>query len=133
MEGGKTYHCVVRRLKCTKCGKLHTELPRDLTPYKHYVTDAIEDVVDEVTSEQDPLTADGPSNETMKRWRKWMRENYARIQGFIRNAKAATTDEDLPFDFGSSTLARWRSEGHGWLYKVMACVYNFGAFLAPFY
>lgn len=89
--------------------------------------------MDEITTEQDPLTADGPSNLTMKRWRKWMRKNLDRIHGLIRNAHAKAADKELSFDYGSSVLAEWRDDGHGWLYKVMVCVYNFGAFLAPFY
>lgn len=133
VEGGKTYHCVVRRLRCRHCGRLHTELPQDLSPNRHYINTAVEDVLDEVTSEEDPLTADGPSAQTMKRWRQWFRRNFERILGCIRHAFAQAQDTELPPDFASATLKKWRNDGPGWLYPAMACVYNFGGFLVPFY
>jgi hypothetical protein len=133
MEGGKTYHCMVRRLWCSHCCRLHTELPQDLSPNKHYVNAAVEDVLDGVTSEEDPLTADGPSAQTMYRWRKWFRKNLERIHGGIRHAYTEAQDTELSPDFASATLEKWRSEGSGWLCRALACVYNFGGFLVPFY
>ena len=86
-EDGRTLWCTVRRFKCTNCNRLHTEIPKQLTPYKHYQTSSIEDVIDGVTDESDPATADGPSEQTMKRWRRWFSSNEDRLHGYIRNTQ----------------------------------------------
>ena len=36
---------LLRRLRCTQCEKLHTELPDFLVPYKRYSRKSIEDVL----------------------------------------------------------------------------------------
>jgi hypothetical protein len=69
----------------------------------------------------------------MYRWRKWFRKNLERIHGGIRHAYTEAQDTELSPDFASATLEKWRSEGSGWLCRALACVYNFGGFLVPFY
>ena len=32
---------LIRRLKCSNCGRLHRELPDCLVPYKHYASEVI--------------------------------------------------------------------------------------------
>ena len=61
---------MVRRLKCTRCDRIHTELPYEVVPYKHYMRTVIEDVLDGVVDEKDPAAASGPSDLTMWRWRR---------------------------------------------------------------
>ena len=53
--GGKKSWFAINRLKCTneKCRRLHNELPDCMIPYKHYGSDIIEDVVDEVIGADD--------------------------------------------------------------------------------
>lgn len=70
--GGKKSWFAINRLKCTneKCRRLHHELPDCMFPYKHYGTEIIEDVVDEVVGPEDIETEDYPCEGTMKHW-KW--------------------------------------------------------------
>ena len=46
----------VRRLRCDRCKRLHSELPDILTPRKHYATEIIENVVDDVSTPDDETT-----------------------------------------------------------------------------
>ena len=41
LEGGMKRRFLIRRLKCSNCGKLHRELPDCLVPYKHYASEVI--------------------------------------------------------------------------------------------
>ena len=45
-EGHERHVCIIRRMKCTKCGILHRELPDFLVPYKHYTAEVISGVLD---------------------------------------------------------------------------------------
>src|SRR5699024_11920458 len=36
LEGGRKRRFLIRRLKCSSCGRIHRELPDCLVPYKHY-------------------------------------------------------------------------------------------------
>lgn len=82
---GEKKACLLRRLRCDRCRRLHIELPDVLTPYKHYATEIIENVVDEVSSPDDPSTEDYPCERTMQRWSEWIRRNTTQIDGFLRS------------------------------------------------
>ena len=40
-EGHERHVCIIRRMKCMKCGILHRELPDFLVPYKHYTAEVM--------------------------------------------------------------------------------------------
>ncbi len=52
-----------------------------MIPYKHYGSDIIEDVVDEVVGSDDLGTEDYPCEGTMKHWKWWISQNEANIGG----------------------------------------------------
>ena len=60
----------VRRFRCDKCNRIHTELPEAITPNKHYKTSVISDVLSGRVVEGDAICELGPSDLTMARWRK---------------------------------------------------------------
>lgn len=64
--GGKKHQVQIRRLKCTQCGKLHNELPSQLTPHKHYATGVIEDVISGRVDEDEDRTVEGPGCLTLR-------------------------------------------------------------------
>lgn len=47
-EGGNNRFLIIRRLRCDQCHRLHNELPDCVVPHKHYSTDVISGVLDEV-------------------------------------------------------------------------------------
>ena len=53
LEGGDRQRFLIRRLKCSNCGKLHRELPDCLVPYKHYASEVISGVLDGVVTPED--------------------------------------------------------------------------------
>ena len=59
---------LIRRLKCSSCGKLHRELPDCLVPYKHYASEVISGVLDGIVTPEDDDSADYPCEMTMLRW-----------------------------------------------------------------
>lgn len=59
----------LQRYKCPECNKLHTVIPKNICPYKHYKKTVIRDVIYGFTYEGDLKSENGPSDETMERWR----------------------------------------------------------------
>jgi hypothetical protein len=43
---GNTKTLLIRRLRCTSCGKIHHELPDILVPYKRHCAETIEQITD---------------------------------------------------------------------------------------
>ncbi len=135
LPGGKTEWFVINRLKCTNesCGRLHRELPECLSPYKHYDAQLIEDVLDDVVSEEDVECEDYPSEQTMKHWRFWLQLNERHIEGQMKS----TADRllDLGTEFARSTdflLKELRTRiAPGWLKLLNRFLYNTGGGMIP--
>lgn len=83
-ESGEKRIYMVNRLKCEKCGKMHRQLTDKMVKFKHYAAEVIEDVIDEVISEEDGLTH--PCEGTMRLWRLWFLYNREQMEGQIRAA-----------------------------------------------
>ena len=79
LEGGRKRRFLIRRLKCSSCGRLHRELPDCLVPYKHYAAEEISGVLDGVVTPEDDDSADYPCETTMHRWHCWLEANRLRI------------------------------------------------------
>ena len=76
---------LIRRLKCSSCGKLHRELPDCLVPYKHYASEVISGVLDGIVTPEDDDSADYPCEMTMRRWHYWLEANRIRIDGYLKS------------------------------------------------
>jgi hypothetical protein len=61
---GATRSYYLRRLRCAGCGKLHTEIPAFMLPYKHYTRAAIAEGM------RGGPTCCPADNSTIRRWRK---------------------------------------------------------------
>lgn len=127
----------VRRLYCTKCRRLHTELPSCLSPYKHYETEVIEGVVDNVVTPDDVDSEDYPCESTMVRWKRWVMLNRLFIEGYLRMIGFNVLG--LGSDFLRSTenmldsiRSHFRKTGKSWLALINRIIYNSGASLSPF-
>ena len=71
--GREKEYKIVRRFRCSKCKKYHTEIPFSITPYKHYRTIVIKEVIDGIVCEYDKICEEGPHEMTMNRWRRQYR------------------------------------------------------------
>lgn len=130
VAGGEKEWYRIRRLKCTddKCGRLHNELPDSMYPYKHYDCGLIEDVVEEVLSEEDLETEDYPCEGTIKHWKWWLEMNKENIEGQIRSAAHRFLDYEEEFLKSRESLLEGLKEriSPGWLKAVAAFIYNSG-------
>ena len=52
-EGGTRECLMIRRFRCQNCHSYHNELPDCLVPYKHYETEVIAGVQDEINLPED--------------------------------------------------------------------------------
>ena len=133
--GGKKSWFAINRLKCTneKCQRLHNELPDCMIPYKHYGSDIIEDVVDEVIGADDPGTENYPCEATMKHWKWWISQNEANINGQMRSMLHHLLDLDIGFLKSRESLLKELREqiSPGWLSVVTRFIYNSGGRIEP--
>ena len=131
-EGGTGESLMIRRFRCQNCHSYHNELPDCLVPYKHYETEVIADVLDEVILPEDLDSEDYPSFSTMVRWLQWFRENLQRIEGYLRTAgyQILNLGEGLLFT-SDSLLSKIRDRHQNWLELILRLIYNSGGFLVP--
>lgn len=118
--------------RCPDCKKRHRVLPDFLTPYKHYDSEVIEDVLDGVISEADGL--DHPCEITMQRWRVWIEKNLPGIEGMIRSAGYRLLDFGAEFLKSTGSLLEELREriSPGWLRSTVRFIYNSGGRLVPY-
>lgn len=136
---GETSHVLIERRKCQNpaCGKLHRCLPSQLTRFKHFATEVIEDTCDEVVIPEDPESPDfieSPSPRTVAGWKEWVRHNTPNINGYLRTAGYSILGFSVQFlKSGVSLLDELRKDGGGWLAAIQQIIYNSGGFLEPWY
>ena len=75
---------MINRMECTGCGRIHRQLTDGMVKFKQYAAEVIEDVIDGVISESDPI--DYPCEGTMKHWHWWFGYNKEQMEGQIRSA-----------------------------------------------
>ena len=130
---GKTYQgeavtFLIPRFKCNRCKRLHNALPDCLVPHKHYVSEVIENVIDEVSTPEDETTEDYPCERTMERWKKWFSKNKTHIDGFLKSALSRLSGGDTsPLYTRESLLQICRDKGAGWIGIVEKVIYNSGS------
>ena len=61
---------ILRRMRCTKCGKLHREIPKFIIPYKEYEYEVIMGVLEGYVTSDTLGYEDYPCEMTMIRWKK---------------------------------------------------------------
>lgn len=133
-EGGITDFIIIRRLKCLRCGTLHVELPDCSVPYKHYDSDVISGVIDEIVTPDDEDSEDYPCQETMKRWIMWFKENMTRSEGYLRNAIYRLLDHSNDFLLSGTPLLSFIKHldvSPNWLGYILRVIYNCGGYLVP--
>ena len=109
---GKTITYLLRRMRCCNCGKLHTELPDKLLPYKRYEADAVEALI------SGKGAACVASMRTKKRWLHWFESLWKLfLLMFIRSMKAKSV----------GMLDNTSKKGHkksGWLTAAVSKIIN---------
>ena len=126
-EGGEKCWVQIRRFRCKNCGRHHNELPDCLVPHKHYVTEAIAGVLDDVVTPEDEDSENYPTEQTMIRWKKWFALNKANIEGHLRNIGYSILGlgKDILIQ-KDSLLEHLRKQRQDWLERVLRLIYNTG-------
>lgn len=121
-------------MKCTNngCSRLHNALPDCVAPYKHYASEIIAGVLDEIITPDDAEDEDYPCEATMFRWKHWLMANRLRIEGYL-NAIGywlLEWDKEAP-EPNVSLLETLRASNSCWLEAILRMLYNAGGFLEP--
>jgi len=111
---GITMFFLLRRLRCCKCGKLHTELPDKLLPYKRYEAKAIEKTI------SGKGTACVASMRTKKRWIRWF-ERFRKMFPILFICRAKK-NSGIKADKESTGTTK----EYGWLQYVVSKIINTG-------
>jgi len=143
-NGAKSY-VMIERWKCQNpdCHIIHRLLPSQLTKFKHFLTEIIEDTVDDVVIPEDPNdptaekgddSIESPSLRTVVRWKKWILHNTSYINGYVKAAGHSILGLSTQFlKSGISLLDELRRNGGGWLSTLQCIIYNSGGFLEAWY
>ena len=134
--GGKKKWILINRLKCTNenCKRLHHELPDCVVPYKHYSSELIEDVIDDVRTVNDLEMEDYPCEGTIKHWKWWHLKNETNINGQMRSMLHHLLDLKAEFLKSRESLLKELRErvSPGWLSVVVRVLYNCGGRIEPY-
>ncbi len=65
----KTTHIAIQRMRCSRCGSFHRELPDFIFPYKQYEAEIIQGVLEGLITSDTLGFEDYPCEMTMIRWR----------------------------------------------------------------
>lgn len=134
LEGGERKCIYMERLQCTNegCRRLHNALPDCLIPYKHYASEVISGVLDDIINPDDTEAEDYPCEATMLRWKHWLMANRLRIDGYLRSIgyRLLGLGEEL-LSSKVSLLEKTRAANSCWLEAILRMIYNSGGFLEP--
>lgn len=128
--GGKSCGFAVAVFRCNNedCTFKYTRvLPDIMTPHKHYSTEVIENVVDEVCTPETIQTEDYPCELTMQRWKDWIAGNRNHADGVLRSIGSRLLEfgEEL-LNSKTSLMDQLRKDGEGWLGILNRISWNFG-------
>lgn len=101
-------------------------------PYKHYATEVISGVLDEVITPDDTEAEDYPCETTMYRWKLWLALNYLRMDGYLKSIgnRLLGMGEGLLSSL-VPLLDQLRHSNPCWLEAILRMIYNSGGFLVP--
>lgn len=68
-KGRTSDYLRLRRLKCSKCGVIHREIPEEIYPYKQYEAELINGVLEGFITSNTMGYEDYPCEMTMNRWK----------------------------------------------------------------
>jgi hypothetical protein len=123
-KAGELIELIIRRLRCSKCNKIHHELPDNLIPYKRYDSESIQAVV----AHNDNLDV-AVDNSTITRWRRWFKAMSPHFIGCLISV-VARYEKETVIDLSTlpeSVLGRifyFVGSNDFWLARVVRTVAN---------
>jgi len=119
-EGDKEIYRL-RRLSCRVCGKLHTELPDFILPFKHYDAQTIQ-----ATLEESPDNSCAADESTMARWRRSFARAQEAIAALLVSYYMRLTENSASLFDAENIMARIKAGQKHWLSFVMRLLINSG-------
>ena len=119
---GETRSFLLRRLRCTECKKLHTELPDTIQPYKHYDSDTIQSILDDCAE----ALACAADDSTVRRWKNEFTEAEPDINQRLASVYAHLSNGEVPIAATVHILDRIKAKAKRWLAFVMKLLINSG-------
>ena len=119
---GESQSFLLRRLRCTECKKIHTELPDIIQPYKHYNSDTIQSILDDCADASDCAADDS----TVRRWKAEFAEAEPDINQRLASVYAQMSDGEVPITPTVHILDRIKIVAKRWLAFVMKLLINSG-------
>lgn len=135
LAGGEKQWYMIPRWECKNedcpC-RLHSGIPNNLTPYKHYDAEVIEDVIDDRKSSEDIETEDYPCEQTMQNWKAWIEKNRVNIDGQLRSIGYRLLEFGYEFLNDRSSLLEELKKRicPGWLKVICQAIWNTGGRIA---
>lgn len=120
MDDGRRDTYRLRRLVCKNCGKLHTEMPDKMQPFKHYSSEVIETIIDD--SRNDCPAEDS----TIYRWKSTFKASSGQLESMLRSYWIKYKNQSFPLLRGISLLEKIRKHNTGWLAIVTRLLVNTG-------
>jgi len=120
-DDGQKHWIRIRRLKCKGCRKIRRQLPDAILPYKHYLAQVIEGVLD--SREPEPT---GPETSTLVRWRVWFTWAKMVMEAVLLSIQMQAMGLLYKLYGDETPLAARRNKGGGWLLDSMRQSINAG-------
>ena len=111
----------LRRLRCSQCKKIHTELPDSMQPYKHYESASIQDTIDGIA---DNYCAAEES--TLYRWKTTFKNAKVKIEALLIACWIYLNQQPYAILKTDSLLENMQSSIPRWLAFVMQMLINSG-------
>jgi hypothetical protein len=105
-------------LKCKRCGKIHTELPGCIHPYKQYLVEVIEPCLD------NDIKACPSDERTIRRWQHHWHQLKPYVNGLLKSLWGIQHQRHYPLLGADSLLDAIRNKGPGWLTLVNQFVFS---------
>jgi hypothetical protein len=120
-ENGERETWIVRRLQCRSCGKLHTELPDFILPFKHYEAQTIQNTLDDKADNS--CAAD---DATLRCWRQSFSEACSSIIALLTAFYMKAENKAAPLFQFENILVKLRARQKNWLTFVFRLLINSG-------
>jgi hypothetical protein len=120
-ENGDRETWIVRRLQCRSCGKLHTELPDFILPFKHYEAQTIQSTLDE-----EPDNSCAADDSTLRCWRQSFSDVRFSIIALLTALYMKAMNKTAPLFQFENILSKLRARQKNWLAFVFRLLINSG-------
>lgn len=110
---------VIRRLRCPKCKRIHHELPDILIPYKRYLSECIESIIE---GREDEVCCENSSIYRIKEWFKYIMEYIAGSLGAI--AARMGIETEVKEKSALQRIKEYVGREKGWLKRAVRTMVN---------